>query len=174
VRVIAATHQDLEQRVEDGGFRQDLFYRLNVVPVMVPSLRERLEDVPQLVDYFLTAARGRNPHSPVVRRAAEIMTALTRYPWPGNVRELENLIERLVVVGTTPEIGLSELAAIAPSIHGNQERFSLPRDRLATLREVEEEYIMWTIDRCGGNKTKAAEILGIDPSTLHRRTRPRK
>jgi two-component system response regulator HydG len=174
VRVIAATHQDLERRVADGTFRQDLFYRLNVVPLAVPALRERLEDIPLLIAHFLAAARNRNPHSPVVRLTSEIVTALTRYPWPGNVRELENLIERLVVVGTTPEIGVPELTAIAPSVHGNQERFSLPRDRLATLREVEEEYIAWTVERCGGNKTKAAEILGIDPSTLHRRARPRK
>ncbi|MBA3462789.1 MAG: hypothetical protein H0T46_22725 [Deltaproteobacteria bacterium] len=90
------------------------------------------------------------------------------------MRELENLIERLVVVGTTVEVGIGELTAIAPGITGNHERFSLPRDKLATLREVEEEYIAWMIERCGGNKTRAAEILGIDPSTLHRRTRPRK
>jgi two-component system, NtrC family, response regulator HydG len=171
VRVIAATHQNLEDRVAEGGFRQDLFYRLNVVPIIVPPLRERLEDIPMLVDHFLARALQRNPHSPVIRLQPAIVTALTRYPWPGNVRELENLIERLVVVGTTSEIGLSELAAIAPSIHGNQERFSMPRDRLATLREVEEEYITWAIERCGGNKTKAAEILGVNPSTLHRRAR---
>jgi two-component system response regulator HydG len=174
VRVVAATHRDLEQRVAEGSFRQDLFYRLNVVPVGVPALRERVEDIPLLVDHFLAAARARNPHSPVVRLVPEIVTTLTRYLWPGNVRELENLIERLVVVGTTAEIGLAELAAIAPSVHGNQERFSLPRDQLATLREVEEEYIAWAIERCGGNKTKAAEVLGIDPSTLHRRTRSRR
>jgi two-component system response regulator HydG len=174
VRVVTATHQDLDQRVVDGSFRQDLFYRLNVVPIAIPPLRQRLEDIPLLVDHVLAAARARNSHSPVVRLQPEVVTALTRYPWPGNVRELENLIERLIVVGTTAEIGLSELSAIAPSVHGNQERFSLPRDRLATLREVEEEYITWAIERCGGNKTKAAEVLGIDPSTLHRRTRPRR
>jgi two-component system response regulator HydG len=174
VRVVAATHQELEQRVAEGTFRQDLFYRLNVVPIVVPALRERLEDIPPLIEHFLAAARSRNSHSPVVRFAPEIVTTLMRYLWPGNVRELENLIERLIVVGTTPEIGLAELAAIAPTIHGNQERFSLPRDRLATLREVEEEYITWAIERCGGNKTKAAEILGIDPSTLHRRTKPKR
>jgi two-component system response regulator HydG len=174
VRVVAATHQNLEDRVAAGAFRQDLFYRLNVVPVVVPPLRARLEDIPLLVDHFLAAALKRNPHSPVIRLQPAIVTALTRYPWPGNVRELENLIERLVVVGTTPEIGLSELTATAPSIHGNQERFSLPRDQLATLREVEEEYIAWVIERCSGNKTRAAEILGIDPSTLHRRARSRK
>jgi two-component system response regulator HydG len=174
VRVVAATHQNLEQRVAEGNFRQDLFYRLNVVPVVVPPLRERLEDVPLLVEHFLAAARARNPHSPVTRLTAGIVTALVRYPWPGNVRELENVIERLVVVGTSPEIGVADLAAIAPSVHENQERFSLPREPFATLREVEEEYITWVIDRCGGNKTKAAEILGIDTSTLHRRMRPKK
>jgi two-component system response regulator HydG len=174
VRLIAATHQDLEARVSEGTFRQDLFYRLNVVPLSVPPLRERLEDVPLLVDTFFAAALRRNPHSPVARLHPDVVSALTRYPWPGNVRELENLIERLVVVGETAEIGLAELTVLAPSIHGNQERFSLPRDRLATLRDVEEEYIAWVIERCNGNKTKAAEILGIDPSTLHRRSRPKK
>ncbi len=174
VRLVAATHQDLETRVADGTFRQDLFYRLNVVPIVVPPLRDRVEDVPLLVEGFFAAALKRNPHSPVTRLQPDIVTTLMRYPWPGNVRELENLIERLVVVATTPEIGLAELSSLAPSIHGNQERFSLPRDRLATLRDVEEEYIAWVIERCQGNKTKAAEILGIDPSTLHRRSRPKR
>jgi two-component system, NtrC family, response regulator HydG len=174
VRVIAATHQDLEQRVADGRFRQDLFYRLGVVPITVPPLRERLDDVPMLAEHFLAAARARNPHSPVARVTPEVVTAFSRYPWPGNVRELENLIERLVVMATSAEIGLPELAALAPEIASGQDRFSLPRDRLATLRELEEEYIAWMIERCGGNKTKAAELLGIDPSTLHRRMRPRR
>jgi two-component system, NtrC family, response regulator HydG len=174
VRVIAATHQALEERLADGRFRQDLFYRLNVVPITVPSLRERLDDVPMLAEHFLAAARARNPHSPVARVTPEVVTALSRYSWPGNVRELENLIERLVVVGTNAVIGLPDLTALAPSVLGHQERFSLPRDRLATLRQLEEEYIAWMIEKCGGNKTKAAEILGIDPSTLHRRTRPRR
>jgi two-component system response regulator HydG len=174
VRLIAATHQDLEQRVADGRFRQDLFYRLDVVPITVPPLRARPDDVPTLAEHFLAAACTRNPHSPVTRVAPEVVTALSRYPWPGNVRELENLIERLVVVGTSPEVGLAELAALAPAVTGGQERFSLPRDRLATLRELEEEYIAWMIEKCGGNKTKAAELLGIDPSTLHRRSRPRR
>jgi two-component system response regulator HydG len=171
VRIVAATHHDLERRAKEGTFRQDLFYRLNVVPVTVPPLRQRLDDVPMLVEHFLEAARARNPHSPVAHMAADVVTALSRYPWPGNVRELENLVERLVVVGTTPELGITELAALAPSIVGGQDRFSLPRDQLATLREVEEEYIAWVIERCGGNKTRAAEVLGIDPSTLHRRAK---
>jgi len=173
VRVIAATHQDLEQLVAAGTFRQDLFYRLNVVPLAVPPLRERLEDVPLLIEHFLAAARARNPHSPVTRFSPEVVTALTRYLWPGNVRELENLIERLVVIGSSAETGMAELAATAPAVPGNQDRFSLPRDRFATLRELEEEYITWAIEKCGGNKTRAAELLGIDPSTLHRRARKR-
>jgi two-component system response regulator HydG len=173
VRVIAATHQNLEDRVAAGQFRQDLFYRLDVVRIAVPALRERLDDVPLLVGHFLAAARARNLHSPVTRVTPEVMTALSRYLWPGNVRELENLIERLVVVCTSTDISMSDLVALAPAVADNQERFSLPRDRLATLREVEEEYITWMLDKCGGNKTKAAELLGIDPSTLHRRTRAR-
>ena len=174
VRLIAATHHDLEQRVSEGQFRQDLFYRLDVVRVSVPPLRERLDDVPLLVEHFLRTARERNQHSPVTRIADDVITALTRYPWPGNVRELENLIERLVVVGTSEEIDISELTALAPSLLAAQDRFSLPRDRLATLRQVEEEYIAWVIEKCSGNKTRAAEVLGIDPSTLHRRLRPRR
>ena len=171
VRLIAATHRDLEQRVAEGLFREDLFYRLNVVPLAVPSLRERGDDIPLLVEHFVASARARNPHSPVVRLSSELITALTRYPWPGNVRELENLIERLVVVGTSAEPTLAELTALAPAVTGNTERFSLPRDKLLTLREIEEEYIGWVIERCGGNKTRAADVLGIDPSTLHRRLR---
>jgi two-component system response regulator HydG len=174
VRVIAATHQDLHQRVASGQFRHDLFYRLDVVPLVVPPLRERLEDVPALVEHFLAGARARNPHSPVVRFSADVLTALTRYLWPGNVRELENLVERLVVIGTAAELTAADLVQLAPSVVGNQERFSLPRDHLATLREVEEEYIAWAIEKCDGNKTRAAEVLGIDPSTLHRRVRSKR
>ncbi|MGE0402216.1 MAG: sigma-54-dependent transcriptional regulator [Kofleriaceae bacterium] len=174
VRVVAATHQDLEQRVAQNQFRHDLFYRLDVVPLVVPALRQRLEDVPVLVDHFLARARGRNPHSPVVRFSPDVITALTRYVWPGNVRELENLVERLVVIGTAAEITVAELGQLAPAVAGNQERFSLPRDKVPTLREVEEEYIAWAIEKCGGNKTRAAELLGIDPSTLHRRARPKR
>ncbi|HSN24955.1 MAG TPA: sigma-54 dependent transcriptional regulator [Kofleriaceae bacterium] len=174
VRIVAATHQDLERRAKEGAFRQDLYYRLDVVPVTVPPLRQRLDDVPILLEHFLEAARARNPHSPVQRIAPEVVTALSRYPWPGNVRELENLIERLVVVGTSAELGIGDLTALAPTIVGGQDRFSLPRDQLSTLRELEEEYIAWVVERCGGNKTRAAEVLGIDPSTLHRRSRPKR
>ena len=173
VRVIAATHQDLDAKIEANQFRADLFYRLDVVPLRVPPLRERLDDLPLLTERFLREARQRNPHARVERISPEVMSALARYPWPGNVRELQNLIERMVVVSAATEPGLADLADLAPKIAGDSERFSLPRDRLATLREVEDEYIDWMIEQCGGNKTRAAERLGIDKATLHRRARQR-
>jgi two-component system response regulator HydG len=174
VRVVAATHQDLESKVEDGSFRADLFYRLDVVQLMLPPLREHLEDVPILVDHFLARARQRNPQSPVVRVSQELVAMLMRYAWPGNVRELQNLIERMVVVGAKPELSVAELAELAPRVAGGGGQFALPRDRFATLHEVEDEYIAWMIDQCGGNKTRAAERLGVDPSTLHRRARAKR
>jgi two-component system response regulator HydG len=124
-----------------------------------------------LVEHFLTRARERNPQSAVVRASREVVAALMRYPWPGNVRELQNLVERMVVVSTNAELSLADLAELAPRVAGGGDRFVLPRDRLATLREVEEEYIAWMIEQCGGNKTRAAEHLGLDPSTLHPRAR---
>ncbi len=173
VRVIAATHQDLEAKIEAEQFRTDLFYRLDVVPVRVPPLRERLEDLPLLVEHFLIHARQRNPQARVERISRDLVNVLARYAWPGNVRELQNLIERMVVVSANVELGMDDLADLAPKIAGGSERFSLPRDRLATLREVEDEYIEWMIEQCAGNKTRAAERLGIDKATLHRRARQR-
>jgi two-component system response regulator HydG len=172
VRIVAATHQNLEDAVAAGRFRADLFHRLNVVPIAIPRLRDRIDDLEMLATHFLQMARGRNIHSPVRELAPEMLRELAKYSWPGNVRELENLIERLVVVGTSPTVGLAELAAAAPAIVNREQSFSV-RDRLATLRELEEEYIAWVLERTQGNKTRAAEILGIDPSTLHRRMRPR-
>jgi two-component system, NtrC family, response regulator HydG len=169
VRILAATHQDLEARIERGEFRADLFYRLDVVPITIPPLRDRLDDVPLLATHFLERARARNPQAVVAALSSDAVTALGRYAWPGNVRELENLIERLVVIGTNEEASLADLTELAPRVVERGDRFSLPRDRLATLREVEEEYVEWMLQKCGGNKTRAAEQLGIDPSTLHRR-----
>ena len=172
VRIIAATHQDLEARVASGGFRADLYYRLNVVPVAVPPLRERAEDVPLLVAHFFAHSRARNPHSPATRLTTGVIDALAREPWPGNVRELENLIERLVVVATGPVIDLPALAEVAPRALATAPPGPIDgRDRLRTLRELEDEYIAWVLARCDGNKTRAAEILGVDVSTLHRRAR---
>jgi len=170
VRLIAATHQDLEARIAAGQFRADLFYRLNVVPVQVAPLRERADDIPLLAAEFFARSRARNPHSPAARLAPEVAAVLAQDPWPGNVRELENLIERLVVIAAHPTVGLRDLAACRPSVARPAGGFT-GVEPLRTLREFEDEYVAHVLARCDGNKTRAAEILGIDVSTLHRRLR---
>jgi two-component system response regulator HydG len=171
VRVIAATHQELEARVKEGRFRADLFYRLNVVSLRIPPLRERTEDIPMLVEHFVAQARARNPRSPVTALAPEVVTALARMPWPGNVRELENLVERLVVLGGQPTVDLPQLRLHVSG--GVPEAHPLvaaqAQEQVVPLRQLESEYIAWVVARCGGNKTRAAELLGIDVSTIHRR-----
>ncbi|MDB4964691.1 MAG: DNA-binding response regulator [Myxococcales bacterium] len=170
VRIVAATHQDLEERVRSGGFRQDLYYRLAVVPVAVPPLRDRIEDLPLLAEHFLARARERNPSSPVQRLAREAVAALGRWSWPGNVRELENLIERLVVIGVDDVVQSADVQALLPSVPGSAPLDDAKR-AMVTLDQLEREYITWVISQCGGNKTRAAEILGIDVSTIYRRQR---
>ena len=165
VRIVSATHRDLEARVSAGLFREDLYYRLNVVPIMVPPLRDRREDIPELVARFFAQACARNPHSPVRRLAPELVAALSREPWPGNVRELENQIERMVVVATGPRLGGDALDSVRRRPGAGAD------ERIRTLREVEDDYIAEILARCAGNKTRAAELLGVDPSTLHRRIR---
>jgi two-component system response regulator HydG len=171
VRIVAATHQDLDARVKAGQFRADLFYRLNVVPIAVPPLRDHPEDIPALARHFLERARVRNPHSPVEALTPGLVSALARAPWPGNVRELENLIERLVVIATSREVGEDDLRVLAPGVADDPAGFRIGTDRMATLRQVEDDYIGWVLERCEGNKTRAAEILGVDVSTIHRRRR---
>jgi two-component system response regulator HydG len=171
VRVIAATHQDLEARVRSGQLRADLYYRLNVVPLAVPALRERAEDVPMLIEHFLARARARNPHSPVEQFAPDLVSALAAARWPGNVRELENLVERVVVIATTPVVGTSEVRAMAPGVFEDASAFRVDDDNMPPLRQMEDRYIAWVLSRCDGNKTRAAEILGVDVSTIHRRLR---
>ncbi len=168
VRIIAATNRDLEEEISRGAFRSDLYYRLNVIQLHLPPLRERREDVPVLANYFLhklATARG-VARVPVL--APETLEVLTRYDWPGNVRELENALERAAVLATGDTIGPQALP----------ERVrEAPRPRLATeetaqnptMEVVERAYIQWVLQAEGGNKTRAAEVLGIDPSTLHRK-----
>ncbi|MSR20876.1 MAG: sigma-54-dependent Fis family transcriptional regulator [Gemmatimonadetes bacterium] len=168
VRIIAATNRDLEEEISRGAFRSDLYYRLNVIQLHLPPLRERREDVPVLANYFLhklATARG-VARVPVL--APETLEVLTRYDWPGNVRELENALERAAVLATGDTIGPQALP----------ERVrEAPRPRLATeetaqnptMEVVERAYIQWVLQAEGGNKTRAAEVLGIDPSTLYRK-----
>jgi two-component system response regulator HydG len=169
VRIVAATHQELEGR---EGFRQDLFYRLNVVALTVPPLRDRIEDIPALVEHFLGKARERNPSTAARQLAPAVLAALARCPWAGNVRELENAVTRLVVVCASEVIELADLETHVPHVLGRAAPLDHAKTELTTLRDLETDYIAWVIDKCGGNKTRAAEILGIDPSTIHRRGKP--
>ncbi|MDQ6736684.1 MAG: sigma-54 dependent transcriptional regulator [Gemmatimonadota bacterium] len=162
-RVIAATNRDLERDVKTGQFRSDLYYRLNVIAIHLPPLRQRLEDIPLLAESFLQRAKA-----PVRTLSSEAMTALCDYDWPGNVRELENALERACIVTSGDVITAESLPERVTSKSG--EHLVRDVDRLdPTLDMIERAYIKWVLEANAGNKTRAAEVLGIDPSTLHRK-----
>lgn len=166
VRLIAATNRDLEDLVAEGTFREDLFYRLNVVPVRVPSLRERVEDIPILAAHFLRGFAERWG-KPAPELTAEALALLCRHSWPGNVRELQHVMESLLVFSKGEPIGVEDLP---PPVRG-EDRTLDSGDRApgATLRDLERQAIARTLVATGGNKRKAAEILGIGLKTLYRK-----
>ncbi len=164
VRVIAATHRDLRERVAQGQFREDLFYRLDVVTIELPPLRARADDIPLLAEHFLTQARAKYPSSPVARVSAEVMSRLAEYRFPGNVRELSHLIERAVLLGRGPELALADLPAALRS--EAQATRSLFRGEIVPVREIQRRYAAWALAQLGGNRTRTAERLGIDTKTL--------
>ncbi len=165
VRIVAATNQDLEELVAEKKFREDLFYRLNVVSLHLPSLRERSEDIPLLADHFLRKYAAEN-NKPICRISPEAMEVLLHYSWPGNVRELENVLERagtlcrsnIILPGDLPRRLQVEPSPAAP--------VNLP-SRIP-LSELEKLYIQKVLEETGGNKKRAADILGIDRRTLYR------
>jgi two-component system response regulator HydG len=171
VRVIAATHRDLPALVKEGRFRQDLYYRLDVLPVFVPPLRHRREDIPALAMHFLDEACKRAPQSPVRSIGPETLRALTESSWPGNVRELASAIERAVVFGLDEKIDVKQLAP-APN-DAPAQVWPFPNHSPWTLRRLSRAYTEWVLSETGGNKERAAAILGIDLSTLYRRRRAR-
>ncbi|MGE3541186.1 MAG: sigma-54-dependent transcriptional regulator [Candidatus Tectimicrobiota bacterium] len=166
VRVIAATNRDLRRAVSEGQFRQDLFYRLNVVDIHLPPLRERLEDLPLLIQHFLT----RSAHAARARRLSEAALRLfLHYPWPGNVRELANTLERALVLCQEEEITPADLPE---HLTGSQPQTLGLRAALlrgCTLAELERTYILLALEWTGGKKTEAAELLRIDRKTLYRK-----
>ena len=170
VRIVAATHRRLEDLVGAGAFRADLFYRLAVVPLDVPPLRERAGDVARLARHFLSRARQRDPACRVEALGDDLVAALEAHPWPGNVRELEHVVERLAIFGTRADLSAEDLHRLAPEL-ARGAPFDVRREELVTLRELEAEYIAWVLERCAANKARAAAILGVDPSTLYRRAR---
>jgi DNA-binding NtrC family response regulator len=175
IRVIAATNRDLEAMVRDGGFRQELYWRLHVVPIHLPPLRERREDVPLLVDHFLERAAERLG----VRRKTMTMDAmilLARQPWPGNVRELQNLVERLAVMH--PESDELGVDALPPEVRGAASTAVPPAaDSLGqvpypdALLQFEREYLSRLFERTSGNITEAARLAGLSRGHLHRKAR---
>jgi DNA-binding NtrC family response regulator len=162
VRIVAATNVDIERAVNDQRFRQDLFYRLSVVVIRLPALRDRREDIPLLIEQFVANAATRTGR--VVAIVPEAVAALTNYRWPGNVRELENTIERLVVFsrGRIEVADLPESVLAAPPLE--ERLFS----DLPTLDELERRYVLHVLAAVGGNRSRAAEALGIDRRTLYR------
>ena len=165
VRVIAATNQPLEPRIKKGIFREDLFYRLNVVSITLPPLRERKEDIPLLANHFLQKFSGEH-HKAISHISPEAMEILMRYDWPGNVRELENTIERAMILSPHPIILPEDLPQ---KVLGSEPAWPSPySEKPLSLKEVERRHILKVLQETGGNKKKAAEILGIDRTTLYR------
>ncbi len=168
VRVVAATNKNLEDEIARGNFREDLFYRLNVIPFYVPPLRERIEDVALLADHFLkeyTTAYGRKPKE----LTPEAYVVLQEYPWPGNVRELRNLMERIVIMN--PQVRID--ARHIPLNAARRAVFGKTVEQFGSLQEVREaaerEYILKKLDEAQGNVTRTAELLGLERSNLYRK-----
>jgi two-component system response regulator HydG len=167
VRIIAATNRDLEEEVRRGNFRSDLFYRLNVIALGLPPLRDRREDLLMLIELFLQNLANEQGGEPKAL-ASEALDAVAVYEWPGNVRELENALEHANVLSRGSLIEVHHL----PERITKRRKEPLVAERSyrnPTLDVIERAYIMWVLQAEGGNKTRAAEVLGIDPSTLYRK-----
>jgi two-component system response regulator HydG len=164
LRVVAATHKDLAERVKAGAFREDLRFRLDVVSIELPALRHRREDIPPLIDHFLRDARARHPEARGERISPEAAARLLEYRWPGNVRELAHAVERMVLLARAAEIAVADLPpsilvvakSPSPSFEGD----------VVPVRELQRRYAAWALERLGGHRTRTAERLGIDLKTL--------
>ncbi len=166
VRIIAATHKDLKAAIRDGVFREDLYYRLSVIPIQIPPLRHRKEDVPILAEHFLRKYAATN-ESRVKGFTPAALNQLVEQKWEGNVRELENIIERVVVLASGEYIDVKDLPSIADKTP--EDFFGSATKDHPTLAQLERRYIEYIMDKTGGRKTKAAQILGINRRTLYRK-----
>lgn len=168
VRIIAATHKDLKQAIREGRFREDLYYRLSVIPVQIPPLRHRKEDIPLLANFFLQKYTSSNGLSPK-RLSESAISKLTACTWEGNVRELENVIERTVVMSSGDIIEASEIPTQEEST--SEDFYASATQEFPTLEDLEKKYIHFIMEKTGGRKSKAAQILGINRRTLYRKER---
>ncbi len=164
VRVVAATNRDLSKLVAEGAFRGDLYYRINVVKITVPPLRERASDIPHLVHHFLDKF-ARQADRPVKRVSKEALDVLVSFPWPGNVRELEHVIERAVALSSSETILVDDFPAHLRDEPPRAPRLPAPG---MTLEDVKRWYVNEILEEAGGNKVRAADLLGIDRRTLYR------
>jgi len=181
-RLVAATNRNLAQMVAEGKFREDLYYRLNVIDVRMPALKDHPEDIPALVDRFVREFAGKNGSS-VSGIAPAALQAMCAYAWPGNVRQLRNVVEKMVVLASGPEIGVGDLppevtappagqpASAASPAPGAGPAAPLAPQPAQSLADAERNQINAALEACRGNKTKAAELLGISRRTLHRKLR---
>jgi transcriptional regulator with PAS, ATPase and Fis domain len=168
VRIIAATNLNLTDEVKAKRFREDLYYRLNVIELRLPPLRERREDIPLLVNAFMTkCAESRGKQIQGVSESALAM--LVEYAWPGNVRELENVIERAVTLSREEKISTDDLPAIVQGARGDRRVLDDAAEKTLPLGAIEREYIKKILEKMGGNKYQAANALGIDRKTLYRK-----
>ena len=170
-RLISATNEDLEEMVREERFREDLYYRIHVVPIFVPSLRERMEDIPVLTDYFVSVYCAANSVPPK-RIADDAMLALKRYPWPGNVRELQNAIQRLVIMTDGDVISLKDLPSeiVQASGRDSRNRFRLPSGGINLAKEMEAFERRWVeeaLEQAKQGKADAARLLGVDRNRLN-------
>lgn len=168
VRVVAATHKDLKARIKEGLFREDLYYRLSVIPIVIPPLRHRKEDIPILANYFLKKYATLN-HVQVQGFSQAAMDRLINMPWEGNVRELENMVERMVVLSTKSFIEITDIPLNDSS--GYEQFFGDSTQDYPSVEQLEKRYIKMILEKTGGRKEKAAQILGINRRTLYRKER---
>ncbi len=168
IRLIAATNANIEAEVEAARFRADLFYRLNVLPIFIPALRERKEDIELLFKHFISTHSQKMKCEPK-QVDPQVLVAMTKYHWPGNVRELENTIERALLLSKHKVLQLSDFPnEIVTSVNRVESDVDEPAGT-PTLESIERAYIFWTLNQTNWQKTKAARMLGIDPSTLYRK-----
>jgi len=167
VRILAATNRDLEVAVQEGKFRKDLYFRLNVVTLRIPPLRERKQDIPLLVSHFLEKlARSSGVQRTISDEAMKLMLA---FDWPGNVRELENCLERACALSSGPLMQVADLPTGIQNAQLHSAAGSLPPNRIVTIAEMEKQAILGTIDQLQGDKLMAAKLLGIGKTTLYRK-----
>jgi DNA-binding NtrC family response regulator len=166
IRIISATNKDLKSLCAAGIFRQDLYFRLNVIPLHLPNLSERREDIPLLASFFLRQSANKAGKN-LAGFSDEALGLLLNYSYPGNVRELENIIERATALAKGERVESSDLPSDLTDFHA----FTFHREtgRIKTLEEVEQEYMQWVLEQVGHNKSEASKVLGIDRASLYRK-----